>query len=167
MQLLLTRSDNTEARLQLRQHPRDCYITIVPEGVASSSGYATEQPLQAPPRPAPIREPSMPEGVAFSSSAVPPQSLGELIRGLEAAPKSIRALQAGRFSEADGHVLEAHMKRGYELEAIRQEAQQSWNSELDLVVGTEESSAAEEETAASGGHATEQPVHQDAIDAMD
>ena len=64
-------------------------------------------------------------------------------------------------------MLEAHMKRGYELEAIRQEAQQSWNSELDLVVSTEEPSGAEEETRASGGHATEQPVHQDAMDAMD
>ena len=43
---------------------------------ASSSRYATGQTLEAPPRPAPTPEPPMPEGLASSSAAAPPQSLG-------------------------------------------------------------------------------------------
>ena len=35
---------------------------------------ATEQPLQAPPRPAPTPQPPMPEGMSSKSSAAPPQS---------------------------------------------------------------------------------------------
>ena len=83
----------------------------------------------------------MPEGVASSSSAAPPQSLGEAIaaagRFMEAVPKPIRALEAGRvyswkrflsrFMKAEGYVLHAHMEGGYELEAMRQNAEHSWD----------------------------------------
>ena len=66
---------------------------------ASSYGYATVQPLGESPRPAPMPEPPMPESLASSSSAAPPQSLGEPIaeagRFMEAVPKSICALEAG------------------------------------------------------------------------
>ena len=110
--------------------------------------HATEQPLQAPPRPAPTPQPPMPEGLASSSSAAPPQSLGEPIaeagRFMEAVPKSIRALEAGRVMEAEGYVLEAHMERGYELEAMRQNAEHSWNRSLGLLGGAEEPSRAEQ-----------------------
>ena len=57
---------------------------------ASSSGYATGQPLKSPPRPAPTPQPPMPESVASSSSAAPPRSLGDPIaeacRLMEAVP---------------------------------------------------------------------------------
>ena len=59
VQLLLTRSDNTEARLQLRRHSDNQYSakllsqtkkeSATQQLAASSSGHATEQPLQAPP----------------------------------------------------------------------------------------------------------------------
>ena len=110
MQLLLTRSDNTEARLQILKQPRDHYITKVVEGVAS--------PLQAPPRPTPTREPPMVGGVAL--------------------PESIQLLEAGRRTEAEGHVLEAHMERGYGLEATRKAAKQSWYGSLGILGGAVE-----------------------------
>ena len=163
MQLLLTRSDNTEAKLQLRQHSHERYTTIVPSQTpgyateqtkdesatqqlaASSSGHATEQPLQAPPRPAPTREPPMPEGVASSSSAAPPQSpdepIGEAGRLTEACPEPIQLLEAGRVAEAEGHVLEAHMQRGYELEATRLAAHQSYHRSLDHLGGASKKDA--------------------------
>ena len=76
----------------------------------------------------------MPESLASSSSAAPPQSLGEPIaeasRFMEAVPESFRALEAGRVMEAEGYVLEAHMERGYELEAMMQNAEHSWNRSL-------------------------------------
>ena len=79
----------------------------------------------------------MPEGLASSSSAAPPQSLGEPIaeagRFMEAVPKSIRALEAGRVMEVEGYVLQAHMERGYGLEAMRQNAEHSWNRSLGQV----------------------------------
>ena len=157
VQLLLTRSDNTEARLELRQHSHERYITIVPsqtpghateqtkdesatqQRAASSSGHATEQLLQAPPRPAPTREPPMPEGVASSSSAAPPQSpdepIGETGRLTEACPEPIRLLEAGRVAEAEGRVLEVHMQRGHELEQTMLEAQQSFYKSLAHLAG--------------------------------
>ena len=104
--------------------------TAIEQRAASSSGCATEQPMPEP-------EPPTPDGAASSSSASPPQSLGK------PCPKSIHLLQADRWKEAQGHVYEAHMDRGYELEALRQGAEQSWSSSLDLL---------------SGGYATEQPV---------
>ena len=44
---------------------------------------ATEQPLQAPPRPAPTPQPPMPEGVSSKSSAAPPQSLDRPIVAID------------------------------------------------------------------------------------
>ena len=51
----------------------------------------------------------------------------------EAGPKSIQTLEAGRVMEAEGYVLQAHMERGYELEATRQNAEHSWNRSLGQV----------------------------------
>ena len=134
VQLLLTRSDNTEAKLQLRRRSHKRYITKV---LSQTPGHATEQLLQAPSRPIPTREPTMPEGVASSSSAAPPQSpdepIGEAGRLTEACPKPIQLLEAGRVTEAEGHVFQAHMERGYELEAMRQNAEHSWNRSLGQV----------------------------------
>ena len=83
------------------------------------------------------RQPAMPEGALSKSPAAPPQSLDRPIpkagRVMEAGPKSIQALEAGRVMEAEGYVLQAHMERGYELEAMRQNAEHSWNRSLGQV----------------------------------
>ena len=72
----------------------------------------------------------MPEGVASSSPAAPPQSpdepIGEAGRLTEACSEPIRLLEAGRVAEAEGSVLEAHLQRGYELEETMGAAQQSY-----------------------------------------
>ena len=44
-----------------------------------------------------------------------------------------QALEAGRVMEAEEYVLEAHMERGYDLEAPRQNAEHSWNRSLGQV----------------------------------
>ena len=114
-------------KLQKRVEQTSLRIEHIP--FRGSLWNATEQPLQALPRPAPTPQPPMPEGLASSSSAAPPQSLGEPIaeagRFMEAVPKSIRTLEAGRVMEAEGYVLQAHMERGYELEAMIQNAEHS------------------------------------------
>ena len=214
VQLLLTRSDNTEARLELRHYSHKRYTakmfsrtpghateqtkdeSATQQRAASSSGHATEQLLQAPSRPVPTPEPTMPEDVASSSSAAPPQSLGK------PCPQSTRLLEEGKVTEAEGLVNQAYMTRGYELEAIRQEAEQSWNKSLGLLGGAEEPLIQElgptvdqsacwhlprvpgpvshewdkQHVASSSGYATEQPVQarptqacpqKDAMDAMD
>ena len=83
------------------------------------------------------RQPAMPEGALSKSPAAPPQSLDRLIpkagRVMEACLKSIQALEAGRVMEAERYVLQAHMERGYELEAMRQNAEHSWNRSLGQV----------------------------------
>ena len=141
-------------------------------------------------------EPTMPEDVASSSSAAPPQSLGK------SCPKSTRLLEAGKVTGGEGLVNQAYMTRGYELKAIRQEAEQSWNKSLGLLGGAEEPLIQEldptvdqsacwhlptvpgsvshewdkQHVASSSGYATEQPVQarptqacpqKDAMDAMD
>ena len=81
----------------------------------------------------------MPEGVASSSPAAPPQSpdepIGEAGRLTEACPEPIRLLEASRVAEAEGRVLEVHMQRGHELEATMLEAQQSWYKSLAHLAG--------------------------------
>ena len=81
----------------------------------------------------------MPEGMASSSSAAPPQSpdepIGEAGRLTEACPEPIRLLEAGRVAEAEGRVLEVHMQRGHELEATMLGAQQSWYKSLAHLAG--------------------------------
>ena len=62
---------------------------------------------------------------------------------MEAVPKSIQALEAGRAVEAEGYVFEAHMLRGLELEAMRQKAEHSWNRALGALGGAEGPSRAE------------------------
>ena len=87
----------------------------------------------------------MPEGVASSSSAAPPQSpdkpIEEAGRLTEACPQPIKLLEAGRIAEAEGHVLEAHMQRGCELEAMRLEARHSYDRSLDHLGGASKKDA--------------------------
>ena len=84
-----------------------------------------------------LGEPAMPEGALSQSPSAPPQILDRPIpragQVMEAGPKSIQILEAGRVMEAEGYVLQAHMERGYELEATRQNAEHSWKRLLGQV----------------------------------
>ena len=84
-----------------------------------------------------LGEPAMPEGALSQSPSASPQILdGPIPKACEvmdAGPKSIQILEAGRVMEAEGYVLQAHMERGYELEAMRQNAEFSWNRSLGQV----------------------------------
>ena len=132
VQLLLTRSDNTEARLELRQHSHERYITIVP---SQTPGHATEQTKDA----------SATQQRAASSSGhatglvmeAAPEAIQLSEAGCVAAacPQPIKLLEAGRVAEAEGRVLEVHMQRGHELEATMLEAQQSWYKSLAHLAG--------------------------------
>ena len=153
VQLLLTRSDNTEARLQLLQLSQNRYSVQL---AASSSGYATERPLHAPPRPASTpghateqtKDESATQQLAASSSGhatglvmeAAPEAIQLSEAGCVAAacPQPIKLLEAGRVAEAEGSVLEAHLQRGYELEATMAAAQQSYHIALTHLEGAME-----------------------------
>ena len=81
VQLLLTRSDNTEARLQLRQHSHERYTAIVP---SQTPGHATEQ----------TKDESATQQHAASSSG----HATALV--MEAAPEEIQLSEAGCVADA-------------------------------------------------------------------
>ena len=73
---------------------------------------ATEQPLQAPPRPAPTPQPPMPEGVSSKSSAATPESLDRPIVAID-------RLMDARLMEAVRKSGIAHGERASELRQLR------------------------------------------------
>ena len=70
----------------------------------------------------------LPEGSSSSSfqkDSVTTQTEQVVLASPSLAP-SIQALEQGCHIEGEGHVLQAHMERGHQLEAQRKEAQDSY-----------------------------------------
>ena len=78
-------------------------------------------------------------------------------------------MEAGRVSEAEGYVLQTHMDRGYELEAMRQKAEHSWNRSLGSLGGADEPSRADRQRQTSSEPDIERDSEdfQHAMDEMD
>ena len=76
----------------------------------------------------------MPEGALSKSAAAPPRSLDRSIpekgRVMEAGHKPIQIMEASRVMEAEGYVPQTYMGEGYEHEAMRKNAEHSWNRPL-------------------------------------